>query len=361
MHATVPIRELSNAIASVCSGVKSHSHQCSSWVKIGCGAGFGTLRVTATDLDYWSTETCVGAKSDLAGECVLNAAMLQELLGSLQGSEVALKLSGEKLSLKTIGQTVTLSVLLATEFPAPLTAGDLRPIHCDLSAAKRITPALPATSGRPELYGMLIVPQEDKLLCCACDGYSFATITTPFTSTEKFSERIFIPAPSVSKACSLGEVSLAQSERCIHLINQRSNTLIKRLASAPADMPSALAKLTYPAEALFDREELAATVASAHCLRDTEKQEFATIEFTAGKNQMTLAAATDRGSFSNVIPCRTTGDWAAWGSARFPSDKLLRWLRSGGNAVTLSAGDPKFAIRFTDDNFSVYVMPMRLT
>ncbi len=151
----------------------------------------GRLRLSATNLELGIT-CWISARIDEEGSTTVPARTLSDLVGTLPGDQVLLKLdpSTQTLNLRSGTSTNDIKCIDAQEFPplpvpdfegaVQINVGDFREmIH-------QVAFAASSDEARPVLMGVLVQVDKDKLIMAAADGFRLsvrkAVLSTPATT-----------------------------------------------------------------------------------------------------------------------------------------------------------------------------------
>ena len=354
MKIEVPIKALLEAAGAVSVNPTKSEH--SSCIRFDAAE---QLSLTATELDYWSTQGCPEARVLEPGSLLLHTDMLKGLLRSFRGETITITQQGGHVLLKALGQSAAkLATADLSAYPVAPPIGSRQRLIADLAPAMRLLPAMAETDVRGALHGLRIEEGDGKLNAYAANGHIAASTSIEREGT--CAEPIFIPAPQAPKACALGTVAITKTSNYLVFENNLNTTRIKQSAFESMDIGKALKAFQFDASAVIIRDEALSAFSSAHCLRQP-KDQFVIVTVTQMQGALKIEAQTPRGSFNHILPCKSSGSWGSWGSARLTTENLIWALQSGGEDVTMHFGDPKLSVRIDDGNFSAYMAPMRLT
>ncbi len=166
----------------------------------------GELSIRSTDLRV-GFHTKIGGKIEKDGDCVVNAKIFTELLGSLKAGSMTIMLDEGSLHLEQGRMKAKIPTLPAADFPPfPELSNDNYSIPAEkfFSQVEKTTYAASLDETRPVLASALLILEEKKLLVACTDGYRLVVHTSETGITE-----IDKPVSVLLSAKMLTEVSKA--------------------------------------------------------------------------------------------------------------------------------------------------------
>jgi len=328
----------------------------------------GHAELRATDMEVGLRLT-VEATIERSGEVVLPARLLLDIVRSLPGPDVRLRVREPEGDVEILSAAATfhLRTLRNDDFPHLPTAGAGTTISLDATAfvdtVNRVARSASRDDTRPVLTGVLVWAAERELRMVATDSYRLSVTTTPLEAAVTTPLEANVPARALAEVVRL----VAQAEVDTIAIERTENQIVftvdgavlsSRLIDGQFPNYQLLLPESSDHELRVDREELAAIVRRVSLLA----QKNAPLRLSFSEGQVLVSAQTpDVGEASEALPVPFAGEALDIG---FNADFLRDGLESvdaGEVVIKLTSPLRPGLIESADGGtFTYLVMPIRL-
>ncbi|MCB0877841.1 MAG: DNA polymerase III subunit beta [Thermoleophilia bacterium] len=323
----------------------------------------GELHLAATDMEM-SVRTRVAADIATEGVVVAPGKKLLEIVRSLGGEQVHLRLAEGLLVIESDGAKYEQNVFNADDFPQlPPTAGSLFSLDRDalLDTVHAVSRAASTDESRPVLTGVKVQISAEKLTMVATDSYRLSVQETEIQTDLPEPVEAIIPARALNELVRIADASAAaaiaigvESGQVLFGIDETWITARRIEGQFPNHQQ--LIPQAFEHEAVIDRAELLEVVNRARVMAERNPLRLA---FSAG--QLTVSAATqDIGSAEESLPIRYEGEDLTIG---FNADYLRDGVQSfADDTITLQLISPlrPGLISGQDTSLLYLIMPVRL-
>ena len=328
----------------------------------------GHAELRATDMEVGLRLT-MEATIERPGEVVLPARLLLDIVRSLPGPEVRLRVREPEGDVEILSAAADfhLRTLRNDDFPHLPTAGAGTTIALDAGAfvdtVNRVARSASRDDTRPVLTGVLVWAAERELRMVATDSYRLSVTTTPLEAAVTTPLEANVPARALAEVVRL----VAQAEVDTIAIERTENQIVftvdgavlsSRLIDGQFPNYQLLLPESSDHELRVDREELAAIVRRVSLLA----QKNAPLRLSFSEGQVLVSAQTpDVGEASEALPVPFAGEALDIG---FNADFLRDGLESvdaGEVVIKLTSPLRPGLIESADGGtFTYLVMPIRL-
>lgn len=323
----------------------------------------GELHLAATDMEM-SVRTRVAAQVATDGVVVAPGKKLLEIMRSLGGETVHLRLADGMLVVESDGARYEQNVFNSDDFPQlPPTSGSLFSLDRDalLETVHAVSRAASTDESRPVLTGVKVQISAEKLTMVATDSYRLSVRETAIQTDLPEPVEAIVPARALNELVRVADASAAAAiaigvEAGQVLFGIDETWITARRIEGQFPNHQQLIPQTFEHEAVVDRAELLEVVNRARVMAERNPLRLA---FTTG--QLTVSAATqDIGSAEESLPIRYEGEDLTIG---FNADYLRDGIQSfADDTVTLQLISPlRPGLMSGEDGSLLYlIMPVRL-
>jgi DNA polymerase-3 subunit beta len=324
----------------------------------------GELHLAATDMEM-SVRTRVVAQVGTDGVVVAPGKKLLEIVRSLGGETVQLRLADGMLVIESDGARYEQNVFSADDFPQlPPTTGSLFSLDRDalLQTVHAVGRAASTDESRPVLTGVKVQISAEQLTMVATDSYRLSVRDTSISTDLPEPVEAIIPARALTELTRIADASAAASiaigvEAGQVLFGIDETWVTARRIEGQFPNHQQLIPQAFEHEARIDRAELLEVVNRARVMAERNPLRLA---FTSG--QLTISAATqDIGSAEESLPVTYDGEDLTIG---FNADYLRDGIQSfDDDVVTLKLISPlrPGLLSGAEDTSLLYlIMPVRL-
>lgn len=303
--------------------------------------------VTLQCFDYESSHSAVVACDvPSAGECLVSAHLLREILSALKGGTVELALDGERLTIACGKSTYRLGVMRLEDYPSlPKFPTSVGAVHAsDLARLlATVSHAVSRDSMTPQLMVVhLAADGAGSLTGEATDRFRFAQASAPYDG-KAFD--ISVPAGVLSSALKglSGTLEVGQSKGLLGLSDGK-RTVTTRLIEGK--FPPFAKWLAIEPTITVDVDADALAEACKRADMVVEDRFALSLAFTA--EEVAITADSESGQGAEYVPCEATGDFEAIYLGRYLAEALHA---IGGNArLNYSAPQKPLIITSTDED-----------
>lgn len=324
----------------------------------------GELHLAATDMEM-SVRTRVVAQVGTDGVVVAPGKKLLEIIRSLGGETVQLRLADGMLVIESDGARYEQNVFSADDFPQlPPTTGSLFSLDRDalLQTVHAVGRAASTDESRPVLTGVKVHISAEQLTMVATDSYRLSVRDTSISTDLPEPVEAIIPARALTELMRIADASAAASiaigvEAGQVLFGIDETWVTARRIEGQFPNHQQLIPQAFEHEARIDRAELLEVVNRARVMAERNPLRLA---FSSG--QLTISAATqDIGSAEESLPVAYDGEDLTIG---FNADYLRDGIQSfDDDVVTLKLISPlrPGLLSGAEDTSLLYlIMPVRL-
>jgi DNA polymerase-3 subunit beta len=324
----------------------------------------GELHLAATDMEL-SVRTRVAAQVDTDGVVVAPGKKLLEIMRSLGGEQVHLRLADGMLVIESDGARYELNTFDADDFPQlPPTSGQLFSLDRDalLDTVQAVSRAASSDESRPVLTGVKVLVSAERLTMVATDSYRLSVRDIPIQTDLAEPVEAIVPARGLDELARIADASPAASiavgvEAGQVLFGVDETWVTARRIEGQFPNHQQLIPQTFEHEAVIDRAELFEVVNRARVM--AERNTPLRLAFSDGT--LTVSASTqDIGAAEESMPIRYEGEELTIG---FNADYLRDGIMSlGDDTVKLQLISPlRPGLLSGEDGSLLYlIMPVRL-
>jgi len=328
----------------------------------------GRAELRATDMEVGLRLT-MNATVESPGEVVLPARLLLDIVRSLPGSEVRLRVREPEGDVEILSAAATfhLRTLRNDDFPHLPTPGAGTTISLAAAAfvetVNRVARSASRDDTRPVLTGILVWAAERELRMVATDSYRLSVTTTPLDAAVAAPLEANVPARALAEVVRLVQqadvdaIAIERSENQI-VFTVDGAVLSSRLIDGQFPNYQLLLPESADHELRVDREELASIVRRVSLLA----QKNAPLRLSFSEGQLLVSAQTpDVGEASEALPVPFAGEPLDIGfNAEFLRDGLES-VDAGEVVMKLTSPLRPGLIESADGGtFTYLVMPIRL-
>jgi DNA polymerase-3 subunit beta len=324
----------------------------------------GELHLAATDMEL-SVRTRLVAQVDTDGVVVAPGKKLLEIMRSLSGEQVHLRLADGMLVIESDGARYELNTFDADDFPQlPPTAGQLFSLDRDalLETVQAVSRAASSDESRPVLTGVKVQVSSERLTMVATDSYRLSVRDIAISTDLAEAVEAIVPARALDELARIADASPAASiavgvEAGQVLFGVDETWVTARRIEGQFPNHQQLIPQSFEHEAVIDRAELFEVVNRARVM--AERNTPLRLAFNDG--MLTVSASTqDIGAAEESLPIRYEGEELTIG---FNADYLRDGIQSlGDDTVTLKLISPlRPGLLSGEDGSLLYlIMPVRL-
>jgi len=322
----------------------------------------------ATDMEV-GLRLPLSATVETPGDVVLPARLLLDVVRSLPGPEVSLRLrtAEQDVEITSAGATFRLRTLRNEDFPNLPAGGGENAIALEagpfIETVLRVSRSASRDETRPVLTGILVSASERELRMVATDSYRLSVKTTQLEEAVSAPLEANVPARALAEVVRIAQ----QSEIPTILVNRSDNQIVFTLGGAvlssrliDGQFPNyqLLLPETADHELRVDREEVASVVRRISLLA----QKNAPLRLSFSEGELLISAQTpDVGEAREALPVPFAGEAFEIGfNADFLRDGLES-VESDDVVIKLTSALRPGLIESADGSEFVYlVMPIRL-
>ena len=322
----------------------------------------------ATDMEV-GLRLPLSATVETPGDVVLPARLLLDVVRSLPGPEVSLRLrtAEQDVEITSAGATFRLRTLRNEDFPNLPAGGGENAIALEagpfIETVLRVSRSASRDETRPVLTGILVSASERELRMVATDSYRLSVKTTQLEQAVSAPLEANVPARALAEVVRIAQ----QSEIPTILVNRSDNQIVFTLGGAvlssrliDGQFPNyqLLLPETADHELRVDREEVASVVRRISLLA----QKNAPLRLSFSEGELLISAQTpDVGEAREALPVPFAGEAFEIGfNADFLRDGLES-VESDDVVIKLTSALRPGLIESADGSEFVYlVMPIRL-
>ena len=325
----------------------------------------GALKLSATNLEIGVTAQVRG-KIDEEGTFTVAGRLFSDYVGLLESSAVSLSLAGEHLEIRSGNARTKIHGLPAEEFPViPTLDGTttaVMPGSDFLEALGQVLFAVSASDARPELSGVLLSFDGQKVTLVGTDSYRLAERTIALKASAQKIQSIIVPARAASELSRIlsraeGELTISSSENQV-LFSVGDAELLSRLISGTFPSYKDIIPKSSTTRVVIDKEPLARAIKSASlfCRQGLNHVSF---QFSSDRI-MVSASASALGENTVELPAKIEGaDVDIVFDYRYVLDGLSA-IRGTEVAIQLSgSGSPGVFTPSKGSDYLYLVMPIK--
>lgn len=324
----------------------------------------GELHLAATDMEL-SVRTRLMAQVDTDGVVVAPGKKLLEIMRSLGGEQVHLRLADGMLVIESDGARYELNTFDAEDFPTlPATSGQLFSLDRDalLETVQAVSRAASSDESRPVLTGVKVLVSAERLTMVATDSYRLSVRDIAIQTDLAEAVEAIVPARALDELARIADSSPAASiavgvEAGQVLFGVDETWVTARRIEGQFPNHQQLIPQSFEHEAVIDRAELFEVVNRARVM--AERNTPLRLAFSDGT--LTISASTqDIGAAEESMPITYEGEELTIG---FNADYLRDGIFSlGDDTVKLQLISPlRPGLLSGEDGSLLYlIMPVRL-
>lgn len=325
----------------------------------------GALKLSATNLEIGITATIRG-KIEQEGTFTVAGRLFNDYVGLLESSAVSLELSGEHLEIRSGNARTKIHGLPAEEFPViPVLDGTptaVMPGSDFFGALSQVLFSVSASDARPELSGVLLSFEGNKVTLVGTDSYRLAERSVALKAPSQKTQSIIVPARAASELGRIlsreeGELTLSASENQV-LFSIGDVELLSRLISGTFPNYREIIPKASTTKVVIDKEPLVRAIKSASlfCRQGLNHVSF---QFSSDRI-MVSASASALGENTVELPAKIEGgDVDIVFDYRYVLDGLSA-IHTSEVAIQLSgSASPGVFTPNNDEGYLYLVMPIK--
>ena len=327
----------------------------------------GRIKLSSTNLEI-GINTWVGGKVEKEGSLTVPARLINEYINNLPSEKVTLESTeNNTLNLESENYHTNIKGLSAEDFPlipqvvdepfAKIDSGELK------QALSETIWASATNETQPEISGIFMAFEEDKLRIAATDRYRLAERTVQLKGEVSGVKEVIIPSRTVSEVYKIlggvtGEVEIYFSESQV-LFKFEDTELISRLIDGHYPDYRQIIPKEFKTETEVEREEfIHALKAAALFVPDSNN---VTVQVTPGTGITVTASSVGAGENTTQIKAKVTGEEnSAVFNYRYLLDCLNNLSEPQVKFKTINDSSPAAIVPVKRDNYTYIVMPIKL-
>lgn len=327
----------------------------------------GRIKLSATNLEI-GVNTWVGGKVEEEGALTVPAKIINEYINNLPTEKVILEsLENSTLSVESENYHTTIKGLSHEDFPlipqvadepfAKVDSNELRDAFAETIWASA------ANETQPEISGIFMAFEEDKIRIAATDRYRLAERLVVLKEPARGVKEVIIPARTVSEVYKIlsvgkGEVEIYFSDSQV-LFKFDETELISRLIDGQYPDYRQIMPKEFKTEVEVSREEFMHALRAAALFAPDSNN--VTVQVKSGQGITVTASSMAAGENTTQVKAKVKGDE---NTAVFNFRYLLDCLNNIGEAEArfkmINDASPASIVPVGRDNYTYIVMPIKL-
>jgi DNA polymerase-3 subunit beta len=326
----------------------------------------GRIKLSSTNLEI-GVNTWVGGKIEEEGALTVPAKLINEYVNNLPTEKVTLESKDNStLSLESENYHTSIKGLSHEDFPlipqvtedafAKIDGNELR------SALSETIWASASNETQPEISGVFMAFEEDKLRVAATDRYRLAERTAALLEPAKGSKEVIVPARTVVELYKIltvgrGQVEIFFSESQV-LFKFDETELISRLIDGQYPDYRQIIPKAFKTEAEMSRDDLTHALKAAALFAPDSNN--VNLEVKGGAVTVGAASMASGENMTQVSAKVTGEDSAAVFNFRYLLDCLNNLSETTIRLKMISDSSPAAIVPVGRDNYTYIVMPIKL-
>lgn len=166
----------------------------------------GNVYISSTNLDL-GFSTSLKAKVEREGSTTVSARLLQEFVSTIMADKIDFELVDTVLKAQAGDYKIKLNTLDPSEFPEPPTLKKEKKVVLPVESLQKVIPMIifsaSTDEARPNITGIYIRIDGDKMTMAAADGYRLAEYQISLSTKKTDSIELIIPAKAVDEVLKL--------------------------------------------------------------------------------------------------------------------------------------------------------------
>jgi DNA polymerase-3 subunit beta len=325
----------------------------------------GRIKLSSTNLEI-GVNTWVGGKIEEEGSLTVPARLINEYINNLPTEKVVLTTKETTLNVESENYHTNIKGLSSEDFPLIPQVADEPYAKIDSAefkdALSETTWAAAVNETQPEISGIYMAFEDDKLRIAATDRYRLAERTAVLKEPVASNKDVIIPARTINELYKIlgtakGEVNIYFSESQV-LFKFDETEIISRLIDGAYPDYRAIIPKEFKTSALLNKDELMhALKATALFAPDTNNIQLEVLpegikisasSAAAGENQVVITAKVT-GAVNNAVF-----------NFRYLLDCLNNLSESNVTLKMISDSSPAMVVPEKRDNYLYIVMPIKI-
>jgi DNA polymerase-3 subunit beta len=326
----------------------------------------GRVRLSSTNLEI-GVNTWVGGKIEQEGSLTVPARLINDYINNLPTDKVTLENKDNTLSVESENYKTSIKGLSADDFPlipqvadeafAKIDGAELR------DALSETIWAAAQNETQPEISGVFMAFEEDKIRIAATDRYRLAERTAALKIPVRESREVIIPFRTISELYKIlsggtGDVDVYFSDTQV-LFKFDETELISRLIDGQYPDYRQIIPKDFKTDAVFKREDLLHAI-KATALFASESNNIQ-LEVSESEGITVAASSAAAGENTTKVQAKVTGpDNSAIFNYRYLLDCLNNLSEPGVTLKLISDASPAMIVPEGRTNYRYIVMPIKL-
>lgn len=326
----------------------------------------GRIKLSSTNLEI-GVNTWVGGKIEEEGALTIPAKLINEYINNLPTEKVVLATQENTLLVESDNYHTNIKGLSSEDFPLIPQVSDEPYAKIDsvelVSAFSETIWATAQNETQPEISGVFMGFEDDKLRVAATDRYRLAERYSILKESVKQAKEVIIPYRTVSELYKImsgtrGEVEIYFSESQV-LFKFDETELISRLIDGHYPPYQEIIPKEFKSEALVSREELThALKATALFAPDSNNIQ---LEIKEGEGVVVAASSVSAGENTTKVMAKLSGENnSAIFNYRYLLDCLNNLKESEVVIKMISDVSPAMVVPSGRTNYLYIVMPIKI-
>lgn len=326
----------------------------------------GRIKLSSTNLEI-GVNTWVGGKIEEDGALTVPAKLINEYINNLPTEKVTLESKDTTLKLESENYHTNIKGLSHEDFPLIPQVSEEPFAKIDAEELKRALAetiwASAANETQPEISGIFMAFEEDKLRIAATDRYRLAERTAKLIEPARGTKEVIVPARTVLEVYKIlsitkGEVGIYFSESQV-LFKFDETELISRLIDGQYPDYRQIIPKGFKTEAVVKREDLVHALKAASLFAPDSNN--VTVEVKKGQGLVVTAQSMAAGENTTQVEAKITGDDnTAVFNFRYLLDCLNNLSEPSVNLKMINDASPAAVVPMNRDNYIYIVMPIKL-
>lgn len=326
----------------------------------------GRIKLSSTNLEI-GVNTWVGGKIEEEGSLTVPARLINEYINNIPTEKVVLTSKDTTLNVESENYKTNIKGLSSDDFPLIPQVADEPFAKIDStefkSALSETTWAAAVNETQPEISGIYMAFEADKIRIAATDRYRLAERTAQLLEPAAGNKEVIIPARTINELNKIlgtgkGEVQIYFSESQV-LFKFDETEIISRLIDGAYPDYRAIIPKEFKTSALVSKDDLIhALKATALFAPDTNNIH---LEATSSSGIKVSASSAAAGENEAIVKANVTGiDNSAIFNFRYLLDSLNNLSEPNVVLKMISDTSPAMIVPEKRDNYIYIVMPIKI-
>ncbi len=325
----------------------------------------GRIKLSSTNLEI-GVNTWLNGKVEEEGALTVPARIINEYINNLPTDKVVLESKDTTLYIESENYHTTLKGLSSEDFPLIPQVDDVAFAKIDSHELRDVlSETIWATANnetQPEISGIFMAFEEDRLRVAATDRYRLAERTAFLKESIKTSKEVIVPSRTVSELYKIlaggsGDVEVYFSESQV-LFKIEDTELISRLIDGQYPDYKQIIPKEYKTDAEIEKEEFMHALKAASLFAPDSNN----VSVEVGSEGVTVTASSvAAGENTTKIKAKVTGDEnKAVFNYRYLLDCLNNLTEPNIRLKMINDASPASIVPEKRDNYTYIVMPIKL-